>query len=220
MSQGWPVTALCIGRAALLPGGQSSAIAKTAVTGPVSITYQGLTGDQQVDTRHHGGPDMAVHLYPMVHRRFWHDRIGDHPALALPGGFGSNLGVEEIAEDAISLGERFQLGSALLEVSQPRMPCATIERRFERKGMVEAIMRSGRSGWYFRVIEEGMAEAGDWLRPIPGTGTGITISTIFSQIAGPAADSDRVLIEQLASTPLLGKDWRKRAHAILAQSGN
>ena len=109
-----------------------------------------------------------MHLYPLAHHAFWRASIGELPLLGDPGAFGGNIAVEHFDETQVRMGERFRLGTPLLEVSQPRMPCATIEHRFERKGMVAAILESGRCGWYFRVIEEGEAAAEDAHVPNPG----------------------------------------------------
>jgi MOSC domain-containing protein YiiM len=209
------VTALCVGRSALLPDGKRSAIGKHPVAGPVQITRLGLAGDVQVDKRHHGGPEMAVHLYPLAHHAFWRNKVGDHPLLADPGAFGGNVAVETLDETQVRIGERFRLGSALLEISQPRMPCATIERRFERKGMVAAILESGRCGWYFRVIEEGKAEAGDALEPIVGSGAPHTVRSAFSAVANPAAAVESELLAALEECDSLSADWRAKAVARL-----
>ncbi|MXP27376.1 MOSC domain-containing protein [Porphyrobacter algicida] len=208
---GYIVSALCAGKPAKLPGGQTSAIAKVPRHGSVNMTYLGLAGDTQVNTKYHGGPDMAVHLYPLAHREFWRQTIGDHPALEEPGAFGSNLAVDAIVESEVRLGQRFRLGSSVLEVSQPRMPCATIERRFGYSGMVKAILESGRCGWYFRVLEEGEAKAGDMLEPLEEAATDISIAAIFTALADPAGTPDRALITVLADSAILGADWRKRA---------
>lgn len=203
------------GRSALLPDGKRSAIGKHPVLGPVRIGRLGLDGDMQVDKRHHGGPEMAVHLYPLAHYAFWRERLGDHPLLADPGAFGGNVAIEALDETQIRIGERFRLGAALLEVSQPRMPCATIERRFERKGMVSAILESGRCGWYFRVIEEGEAMAGDAFEPVADTGTRHTVRAVFDALADPGRAADRSVVEELAETTLLSPEWRAKAVAKL-----
>lgn len=209
------VSALMVGKSALLPDGKRSAIAKHPVAGPVRIDRLGLAGDTQVDKRHHGGPEMAVHLYPLAHYAFWRGQLGDHPLLDDPGAFGGNLAVEGLDETQVRLGERFRLGTALLEISQPRMPCATIERRFERKGMVAAILASGRCGWYCRVIEEGEARAGDALEPVPDTGTPHTVRAVFMALADPASAVESGLVIELAECPVLTADWRARAASKL-----
>ena len=214
------VTSLMTGRIATLPGGKRTAIGKHPISGPVAITRLGLAGDQQADKRHHGGPEMAVHLYPLAHDAWWRGQIGDHPLLDDPGAFGSNLAVERIDEDSVCIGERFRLGSALLEVSQPRKPCATIEQRFERTGMVAAIVSSGRCGWYMRVIEEGRAAAGDALVPVPGSGTGVTVRSAFAAAVDPASEPSRALLAELAAAPALAEEWRNRIAARLVRVGN
>lgn len=211
------VSALMTGRSALLPGGKRSAIGKHPVLGPVRIGKLGLDGDLQVDKRHHGGPEMAVHLYPLAHHAFWRERLGDHLLLDDPGAFGGNIGIERLDETQVRIGERFRLGDAVLEVSQPRMPCATIERRFERKGMVEAILESGRCGWYFRVIEEGEAMAGDALAPVAGTGSPHGVRETFKALAEPRAATDPALLRSLAECGSLSPEWREKARAKLAR---
>jgi MOSC domain-containing protein YiiM len=211
------VLALCVGRSALLPDGKRSAIAKYPAPGPVRIGTLGLAGDVQVDKRHHGGPEMAVHLYPLSHHAFWRERLGDHPLLDEPGAFGGNLAVEGLDERQVRIGERFRLGSAMLEVSQPRMPCSTIERRFERQGMVAAILESGRCGWYFRVIEEGEAASGDALQAVPGTGTCHSVRATFAALAIPGAPADPDTLADLAECELLSAEWRQKAAQKLAR---
>ncbi|WP_240782180.1 MOSC domain-containing protein [Qipengyuania sediminis] len=217
MNEPVTVAALMTGRIARLPGGKRSAIAKHPVAGPVAVTRLGLAGDRQANRRHHGGPEMVVHLYPRTHHRWWKREIGDHSLLADPGAFGSNLAIDGIDERDVCIGERFRLGSALLEVSQPRKPCATIEQRFERGGMVAAIISSGRCGWYMRVIAEGIAEAGDALVPVVGSGIGVTVREAFAAAVDPAAAPPRALLADLAAAPALADEWRARIAVRLAR---
>lgn len=210
------VAALCVGRSALLPGGKRSAIGKHAVDGLMRIGRLGLAGDVQVNKRHHGGPEMAVHLYPLDHHAFWSEQLGDHPLLADPGAFGGNVAIRGLDETQVRVGERFRLGSAVIEVSQPRMPCATIERRFERKGMVAAIMETGRCGWHFRVVEEGDAQAGDALDSIAGTGTPHTVRDVFMALADKKRAIAQAIARDLADCPSLAAEWRAKASAKLS----
>ncbi len=209
------VRALMTGRSQLLPGGKRSAIGKHPVLGPVRIGALGLDGDMQVDKRHHGGPEMAVHLYPLAHHAFWRERIGAHPLLEDPGAFGGNVAVDGLDETQARIGQRFRLGGALLELSQPRMPCATIERRFGCAGMVAAILQSGRCGWYFRVVEEGDAMAGDTLEPVANTGTPHTVRDVFTALAIPSCAVDAELLHTLAACEALSPEWRAKADTKL-----
>ncbi len=211
----WPVSALCTGRSALIADGKRSAIAKHPLAGPVRIGTLGLDGDTQVNRKYHGGPEMAVHCYPLAHHDHWREMLGDHPLLSEPGAFGGNLAVNGITEADVRIGERFRLGSAILEISQPRMPCGTIERRFERGGMVAEILRTGRCGWYFRIVKEGDARAGDDLEAIEGTGGDYTVRDTFTALAEPKGPADRALLEALADCRELTAEWRSKASAKL-----
>lgn len=210
-AEGWRIEALCVGRPAVLAGGKRSAIAKQPVGGAVQVSTLGLDGDTQVDKRHHGGPEMAVHVYPLDHHAFWRGHLGDADALEQAGAFGSNVALSGIDETDVRIGERFRLGGAVLEVSQPRMPCATIERRFQNKGMVAAILESGRCGWYCRVIEEGEARAGDRMIPLAGTGTPYTVRAAFNALAEPGRIADGALLRELENCAALSPQWRAKA---------
>jgi MOSC domain-containing protein YiiM len=102
---------------------EPSAIAKQPVTGPVRVHRLGLDGDAQADLTVHGGPDKAIHHYPHDHYAFWRESLGDHPLLADYGAFGENIATDGLTEEAICIGDRWRLGTALVEVSQGRQPC-------------------------------------------------------------------------------------------------
>jgi MOSC domain-containing protein YiiM len=199
----WTVSALLGGLPVPFRDGEASAIAKQPLTGPVAITTLGLADDEQADKVHHGGPDMAVHLYPLDHHAFWRGELGDNALLEEPGAFGSNLAVAGIAEADIAIGDTFRLGTALLQVSRPRQPCWKIEHRFGHKGMVKAILRTGRAGWYFRVLEEGAAQVGDRLEPVERSGNGWSVARTFAALWSPAFEGrDDVLHQLVALEPL------------------
>tara|TARA_B100000749_G_scaffold270213_1_gene249761 strand:- start:146 stop:793 length:648 start_codon:yes stop_codon:yes gene_type:complete len=194
------VEAICAGRAALLPGDKRSAIAKSPLDGPVAIGPRGVAGDEQVDRRHHGFPAMAVHLYPADHYAWLKQQFDAPSALAGSGSMGENLFVHDIDESAVHIGDRFRLGTAVIEVTQPRQPCATIERHLGRKGIVKAIVESGRSGFFFRVIEPGTAQAGDTLDLMEQGATDWTVRRAFRLVYG-GGKPDREELEELASLP-------------------
>ena len=151
--------------------GSRSAIAKVAVAGAVEVGVEGLAGDEQGDRRVHGGPDKAIHHYPREHYATWAEEIGAHPLFAMPGAFGENLSTTGVSEADLCLGDRLRLGTALVEVSQGRQPCWKLSDRFGIADMARRVQDSGRSGWYYRVLEPGTVQAGDALellaRPHP-----------------------------------------------------
>lgn len=151
--------------------GSRSAIDKRAIEGPVRIGPEGLGGDEQGDRRVHGGPDKAIHHYPRDHYASWQGEVGAHALLQAAGAFGENISTAGITEADICLGDRLRLGSALVEVSQARQPCWKLSDRFGIADMARRVQDSGRSGWYYRVLETGTVQAGDTLvlvdRPHP-----------------------------------------------------
>ena len=210
------VEAVCTGTARPFNGAELSAITKRPREGAVQVLTDGLAPDEQADRRVHGGAEMALHLYPLDHHAWWRERIGDHPALAEPGGFGSNLAVCGLTEDMVHIGDRFRLGSAVIEVSQPRQPCWKIEHRFAAKGMVAAIIETGRCGWYFRVIEWGEVAAGDSLERIAIGATDWSVARAFAaMVAGKGTHSE---YSQLAALAPLSPKLRERAAARLTQA--
>ncbi|MGH9813488.1 MAG: MOSC domain-containing protein, partial [Candidatus Acidiferrales bacterium] len=134
-------------------------IFKQPVAGRVGVRRLNLDGDRQADLSVHGGPDKAVYAYPAEHYDFWRHEL---PGMELPFGmFGENLTVEGLREDEVNIGDRFAIGTAEFQVTQPRLPCYKLGIKFGRADMVKRFLHSRCTGFYFRVVKEGEVEAGD-----------------------------------------------------------
>lgn len=209
------IEAVCTGTARPFNGAETSAIMKRPREGAVQVLADGLAPDEQADRRVHGGPEMALHLYPLDHHAFWRGQIGDSPLLAEPGAFGSNFAVSGLTEDEVHIGDRFRLGpkasGALIEISQPRQPCWKIEHRFGHKGMVAAIIRTGRCGWYFRVVQPGEVTAGDTLERTAIGASDWSVARVFRALVAGKATPDE--LAQLADLTPLSPKLRERAAA-------
>jgi MOSC domain-containing protein YiiM len=213
----WTIETVCAGTARPFNGAELSAIQKRPQEGPVQIHAEGLAPDEQADRRVHGGPEMALHLYPLDHHDWWRGQIGEHPLLDEPGGFGSNLAVAGLTEEHVHIGDRFVCGpkntGALIEISQPRQPCWKIEHRFDQKGMVAKIIETGRCGWYFRVIEPGEVQAGDSLELVAAGAAEWSVARVFrALVAGKATPEERAALADLA--PLSPKLREKAAISL------
>ncbi len=158
----------------------TTAIFKKPVEGRIRIRRTGLVGDRQADPSVHGGPTKAVYAYPSEHYPLWRRELG---RADLPwGSFGENLTTEGLDERTLRVGDRLRVGSALLEVTQPRMPCYKLGVRFGRLDMVRRFLASGRSGFYLAVHEEGDVAAGDPIE-LRGTGHGLpTVSQVVDEV--------------------------------------
>lgn len=211
------VHALCIGQPQPFNGAELSAIDKRAVEGPIAIRSFGLQGDMVADTKHHGGPDMAVHHYPQEHYAGWAEWLGGHEVLKCDAPFGENIVATGLTEAGVHIGDRFRLGSALLEVSQPRQPCWKIEHRFGRKGMVKRIVQEHNCGWYYRVIEEGEAEAGDRLERVETGHEDWSVARLFAGLYDPAQRASEAEPQAIAALDRLCAEWRGKAAKAAAR---
>ncbi len=199
--------------APLGPGGPASGIDKRPVSGPWRITRRGLVGDGQGDLKHHGGPEKAVHQYPFEHYAAWEAEIGPHPLLAGPGAFGENISGEGWTEESTFIGDVACFGSARLQVSQGRQPCFKLNLRFGRTDMARAVQRNGRTGWYWRVLEEGDADEGDWLKIIDRPQPAWPLSRLITLLYRNTNDHDS--LGAMARLPELADGWRALAERRL-----
>ncbi|ANH03105.1 MOSC domain-containing protein [Shinella sp. HZN7] len=143
--------------------GVPSGIVKAPVHHALHLRETGFAGDRQGDTVRHGGPEKAVYHYPFEHYADWARDLGPHPLLAGPGAFGENLSTAGLTERTVAIGDVFQLGTAVIEVSQGRQPCWKLNERFGRTEMARLVQSSGRTGWYYRVLTPGTVSPADRL---------------------------------------------------------
>ena len=203
------IDAVMIGESKLFARGEYSSFDKRPVDDPVAVGVEGLVGDTQTDRRYHGGPDKAVHFYPADHYAFWADLIPDLAPRFVAGGFGENLSASGLTEDQVFVGDHWQMGSVIFEVAQGRQPCWKVDARFNRDGVVRQVVKTGRSGWYFRVIQPGVIVAGENMqlvvRPQQTWSVARVTAAILLKRATPAEFAD------LARLPALAQGWRERA---------
>ena len=187
--------------------GQSinTGIFKQPVSGPVQLRTLNLDGDRQADLSVHGGPHKAVYGYPSEHYSFWRDEL---PGVDLPWGmFGENFTTSGLAEDELHVGDRFQIGSSILMVRQPRTPCYKLAAKFQRDDILERFLLSGRSGFYFSVEQEGSVAADDDFQLLKRNQDGITISEMNRLFVREKYNQE--LLRKAIHTAALPDDWRE-----------
>jgi MOSC domain-containing protein YiiM len=189
---------------------ERTAIGKAPVAGRVRLTRLGLVGDQQEDLSHHGGPDRALCSYVADHAEAWVRALGRRPE---PGLFGENLTVQGIDESQVHCGDRFRLGTAVIEITTPRIPCMTLTRRLGYPDAIPFIRSLGWCGWYARVIEEGEAKAGDALELIHADPHAVSIREIYGLNSEKSAP--RAALERALAVPALPEAWRAKFEARL-----
>lgn len=204
------VLALYAGRAgtiATATGAVPSAIAKSPVLGRVRVDAGGLPGDEQV-FHSHGGPDRALCVYPREHDARWRATV--HPA------FGENITSEGVLEDATLIGEIWRIGTAVVQVSQPRSPCAKVAARLGIPDLVMRARRTRRTGLHLRVLEPGELAAGDAIERLEQPAHGITVADAVAARFDPAPDQE--LVAALLALPALAEEWRAKTAPRLARA--
>jgi MOSC domain-containing protein YiiM len=181
----------------------SSAIVKEPVAGRVIARRTNLDGDGQADLRVHGGPDKAVYAYPAQHYAHWEGELGRR--LSPLGHFGENLTVEGMDEAEVGIGDVYRAGAALLEVSQPRVPCFKLAMRMHDHAFAKPFLASGRVGFYLRVLEEGALAAGDPIELVRAGEGGVSVRRIAWMLNRATADE----LEEAAALPALSLGWRE-----------
>lgn len=164
-----------------------TAIDKRPVDGRVKVRPLGLYADVQADRANHGGADQAVYAYAQEDADFWSAELG---RAVTPGLFGENLRVRGLDVNRAVIGERWRIGSALLEVTQPRVPCQTFGRRLGEQRWVRRFTQANRTGAYLRVIENGEIGAGDTVDVVQTPVHGVTVADWFGARYGVARADD------------------------------
>jgi MOSC domain-containing protein YiiM len=183
-----------------------SAIWKSPVAGRITVRGVNLDGDEQADRKAHGGPDKAVYAYAIEDVRWWEQ----HLARPLqPGGFGENLTTQGIEINDALVGERWEIGTVVLEVSEPRVPCWRLGVRMNDETLPRRFTEALRPGAYLRIVVEGDLAAGDEIRVIHRPDHNLTIRDVFRIYT-----RDRGEVERLVAIPQMSESWRRWAEKL------
>ena len=189
----------------------TSAFRKEPIDHRVVMTSTGIVGDEIANTKHHGGIDKAVLCYAAEHYGKWCD---EHPELKEDSGrgrfgggaFAENLTIVHQDESNTCIGDRFTVGDAEIEISQPRQPCWKIARRWGMKCLPKEVGQNGRSGWYVRVTREGEIGAGDQLNLVSRPNPQWTVARANDVLMG--REVDRLAVIELMNLPQLANAWK------------
>jgi MOSC domain-containing protein YiiM len=197
------VLRICVSKAKIVDwnGNQvATGIFKLPVSGKVTVRRLNLDGDEQADLTVHGGPDKAVYAYPIEQYEYWKK---DAPEREWDwGSFGENLTVSGFDENSVCIGDKLTIGTAHFVVTQPRMPCFKLGIRLADSSMVKRFYKSGKWGFYLKVVQEGEIETGDEILTQGGDGSGVSLSDVSQCFINPRVEPAllaRVLNSNLAA---------------------
>lgn len=189
-----------------------SAIGKEPVAGAVWLGQTNVAGDQQANLQVHGGPDKAVNVYPSEHYAIWRNTL----QLEMSGGaFGENFTTAGLSETDVCIGDIYRIGEAVVQVTQPRQPCAKLARRWRMKDLAARVIEAGKTGWYLRVLQEGAVEAGMSIELLERTQPQWTIAAANEVIYHSKRDAEAM--RTLATCPPLSAAWRDELNSRLAK---
>ena len=182
----------------------STGIFKEPVEGRAMLRRLNLDGDRQADLSVHGGPEKALYLYPSEHYEYWRAEL---PEMTLPWGmFGENFTTEGLDESSVNIGDEFSVGAARVVVRQPRLPCYKLGIKFGRSDILRRFLASGRTGFYFSVLEEGEVGAGDEIRLTKQDEHGVKVSEITRLYAKDR--KDLAALRRVIEVEALPESWR------------
>ena len=183
-------------------------IDKRSVTGAIEFKNNGVVGDRVIDTNVHGGYEQAVYAYAREDAQWWEREINEE----IPAGrFGENLTTEGIDVNAALVGEQWKIGSVILEVSQPRIPCRVFAGFWKRATLIKDFTQAGRPGTYLRIIQEGTAQAGDAIEVIFKPDHTISIGDLFAAKSG-----ERSKINEIKDVTYLSTEFKEWSQKIAA----
>jgi MOSC domain-containing protein YiiM len=185
----------------------TTAIWKEPVTGAIRVEGVNLVGDDQADRRVHGGPDKAVYAYAIEDYAWWSSHVGRIG----PGTFGENLTTAGVDLTAAFVGDLWQVGTAVLQVSQPRMPCFKLGIRMDDDTFTRKFALAGRPGAYLRIVQPGLIEAGDQIRTVPASRPSVSVGALA---AGNLTTDELIAV---AADERVPDGWRLEADRKLAQ---
>lgn len=184
-----------------------SGIDKEPLLEAVMITPLGLEHDVVIDTKNHGGTYKAIYTYASEHYPYWQEVL-DLPAPLRYGTFGENLTTHGLDERSVCIGDQFQIGHAIIQATEPRLPCATLGHHMKSQQIVKQFMDSGRMGIYFRVIQPGLVQTQDAIIQILADPRQLAVSEITRVYTQDK--SDKETLQHLVTHPMLPPKWKIR----------
>jgi MOSC domain-containing protein YiiM len=186
----------------------STGIFKRPVDGPVAVTSLNLDGDRQADLKNHGGEFKAVYAYSYDHYPYWQELLdrGEMPM----GQFGENLTIEALNESDSCIGDRLGIGDTLFTITQPRVPCFKLGIRFDNPELPKLFIQSGHTGFYLKVLREGVIEQGDNVELVQRNEESVTVRELFEAYYKHDLSASKVVFERALRVNDLSPEWRKK----------
>lgn len=208
------IQGLFVGRPKPLKGttrGMSS-IARGQVQAPLKVLTHEIQGDEVQNKKHHGGPDRVLHQYPLEHYQYWKTQYPLSQML-YPSSIGENLTSIGLVESEVCVGDIYQIGSVVAQVTEPRKPCGVIDQHIEIKGLFKRVEKEYRCGWFYRILQEGEIDLDSSVKIIESGFKEFNLVEVMKKSLHDTSDRD--YLERLSQYAPLSQLWRERVLKIL-----
>ena len=188
-------------------------IYKQAVKGRIWMGRLNLDGDGQADLDAHGGPNRAVYCYPHENYAYWRKELQRDDFQY--GQFGENLTTQGLLENQVCIGDIYEIGQAVIQLTQPRVPCYKLANKLDIPSFAKTFLRANRSGFYARVLEEGGVQADDGIRLLQRDAVGMSVAEVNAELY--LEKGDRASVERALRIEALSPGWRRSFETLLAK---
>lgn len=186
--------------------GIKTAIVKSLISSKVYLSEQGLEGDVCADTKHHGGMERALHQYPCEHYHYWQSLFPQSKSLFHASAMGENISTIDMTERDVFIGDQYQLGDAIIEVSQPRSPCYKLSHFMEVKDFALQVQQTSRCGWLYRVIKPGFINTNAKLDLVSRVNQSLSVYSVADTFFNNPMDKEA--LKQIIELKALSQHWK------------
>lgn len=214
MQNKYKILGVFTGTPTLLANKQESSMPRKAVD-QLFIKKHAIKDDQMADEKHHGGDMRVIHHYSMKNYQHLKNKFPDLAHKFIPGSFGENILTEELTESDLNIGDIYSLGTAKIQLTVCRRPCATINYAYEDARILDEVITSGHCGWFYRVLEEGEVQVGDYLELLEKPFHNLPVYKLHQQGYGTPRFSDLEFLKRCLSTGLMDKGWKPKLESVI-----
>jgi MOSC domain-containing protein YiiM len=190
-----------------LPNNDITSIIKKK-TQKLVIGFHGIDGDEVANKKHHGGDYRVIHHYSLRNYDYLKGKFPEIAEKFVGGSFGENILTEELTESDLNVGDIYQLGSARIQLTVSRRPCVTINHAYSDSRILKEIITSGRTGWFYRILEAGVVREDDELVLLDSPYPGLSVSKLHDQGYGNNQFSDKDFLKRCLATGLMDRSWQ------------
>lgn len=182
----------------------------------LTIRKHSIDHDEVANELYHGGDMRVVHHYSMKNYNYLKKTFPDIAERFVPGSFGENIVTEELTESELNIGDIYMMGTAKVQLTVSRIPCSTLNYAYNDNRILKEVLRTGRTGWFYRVLEEGLAKTGDYLELIERPFPDLPVSRLYDQGFGKNPYSDLKFLKRCLDTGLMDKGWRPKIQKAIS----